>query len=174
MALFRTVVSAGIGLAFVTAGLSCARSQDLDPDLEKARAEFLQNCATCHGADGKGAEPAAAKLKTKPPDLTLLAKRNHGLFDADRVYQMIDGRNPRAAHRGSDMPVWGCRHANPPAPTVPAVAKHKRKLPKRLISQMKPHESELDSLLDLPCGSEAEVHERIISLVDYLKSVQAK
>jgi hypothetical protein len=40
--------------------------------------------------------------------LTLLAKRNHGSFDSAAVYQMIDGRNARATHRGAEMPIWGC------------------------------------------------------------------
>lgn len=43
-----------------------------------------------HGADAKGAGPLSDKLKTKPTDLTLLAKRNHGSFDSTAVYQMID------------------------------------------------------------------------------------
>ncbi len=39
---------------------------------------------------------------------------------------------------------------------------------------MKRRENELDSLLDLPCGSEEEVRERILSIVDYLNALQAK
>ncbi len=39
---------------------------------------------------------------------------------------------------------------------------------------MKPHEDELDSLLDLPCGSEDAVRERILSIVEYLNELQAK
>jgi hypothetical protein len=39
---------------------------------------------------------------------------------------------------------------------------------------MKGHESELDSLLDLPCGSEQVVRDRILSIVDYLSELQTK
>jgi len=39
---------------------------------------------------------------------------------------------------------------------------------------MKRRESELDSLLDLPCGSEEAVRDRILAIVDYLSQLQAK
>jgi mono/diheme cytochrome c family protein len=134
----------------------------------------MENCAGCHGDDAKGAGPLSAKLKVKPPDLTLLAKRNHGSFDSAAVYQMIDGRNARATHRGAEMPIWGCRHEPAAVPAPPALSKHHRKLPKRVVSAMKRRESELDSLLDLPCGSEDTVRERILSIVDYLSALQVK
>ena len=34
---------------------------------------FRAYCAACHGADGKGGGPAAASLKSPPPDLTLIS-----------------------------------------------------------------------------------------------------
>lgn len=136
----------------------------------------MENCAACHGADAKGAGPESAKLKIKPTDLTLLAKRNHGSFDAAAVYQMIDGRNSRPTHRGAEMPIWGCRHQSPAVAVPPTrtLIKHHQKIPKRVVSAMKRRENELDSLLDLPCGSEEEVRGRILSIVDYLKERQAK
>ncbi len=133
----------------------------------------MENCAGCHGADAKGVGPRSTELKIKPTDLTLLAQRNHGIFDSAAVYQMVDGRNARAAHRNAQMPIWGCRHVAPVLPPPPAAAKH-RKLPKRIVTAMKPHEDELDSLLDLPCGSEDAVRERILSIVEYLNELQAK
>lgn len=39
---------------------------------------------------------------------------------------------------------------------------------------MQKRENELDSLLDLPCGSEDAVRERILSVVEYLSRLQAK
>jgi hypothetical protein len=39
---------------------------------------------------------------------------------------------------------------------------------------MKRRESELDTLLDLPCRSEEAVRDRILSIVDYLSRQQAK
>ena len=61
---------------------------DTTADVYKAK------CAACHGADGKDTGPLSAKLDNKPTDLTLLAKHNHGTFDAGAIYQKIDGRNP--------------------------------------------------------------------------------
>jgi hypothetical protein len=106
-------------------------------------------------------------------DLTLLAKRNHGRFDPGAVYQMIDGRNARLSHHSAEMPIWGCRHQTP-LPTLPATTKSKQKIPKRILSQMKPHENELDSLLDLPCASEEATRERLLAIVSYLSLVQEK
>jgi len=134
----------------------------------------VENCAGCHGDDAKGAGPLSAKLKVKPADLTLLAKRNHGSFDSTAVYQMIDGRNTRAIHRAAEMPIWGCRHKPPAVPAPPTLSKNHRKIPKRVVSAMKRRESELDSLLDLPCGSEEAVRDRILSIVDYLNQLQVK
>jgi hypothetical protein len=57
---------------------------------------------------------------------------------------------------------------------LPATTKRKQKIPKRILSQMKPHEDELDSLLDLPCDSEAAIRERLLALVSYLSLVQEK
>ena len=156
--------------AFLTAAIGGALAQDAD----KGRTQYMENCAGCHGADARGAGPLSAKLKTKPTDLTLLAKHNHGSFDSSAVYQMIDGRNARATHRGAEMPIWGCRHQPPAVPAPAASSKNHRKIPKRVVSAMKGRESELDSLLDLPCGSEEAVRDRILSIVDYLGQLQAK
>ena len=162
--------SAGLyAAAFLFAAIVCARPQEA----QRGQAEYLEKCAGCHGVDAKGAGPRSDKLKTKPADLTLLAKRNHGTFDTAAVYQMIDGRNARAIHGSAEMPIWGCRHQAPALPPPPAAGKH-RKLPKRIVSAMKRHEDELDSLLDLPCGSEDAVRERILSIVEYLNQLQAK
>jgi len=64
-------------------------------------------CASCHGAKGKGDGPLAQSLRFAPPDLTRIAERNGGVYPADDVYQMIDGRKPLKGHGGPDMPVWG-------------------------------------------------------------------
>ncbi len=64
-------------------------------------------CATCHGKSAKGDGPLSGQLRHAPPDLTGLAKRNGGKFDAASVHRMIDGRQPLKGHGGPDMPVWG-------------------------------------------------------------------
>ena len=69
---------------------------------------FYNNCASCHGVGGKGDGPLGQVLKVRPADLTILAKKTGGKFPADKVYQMIDGRDPSVrGHGGPDMPVWG-------------------------------------------------------------------
>jgi mono/diheme cytochrome c family protein len=68
---------------------------------------FKTYCASCHGAKAKGDGPLADSLRTRPPDLTRLAARMGGTFQADVVRRIIDGRKPVKGHGGSDMPVWG-------------------------------------------------------------------
>ena len=64
-------------------------------------------CAVCHGPGGKGDGPLADSLRFRPPDLTLLARRNGGSYPADLVFRVVDGRKPVKGHGGPDMPVWG-------------------------------------------------------------------
>jgi mono/diheme cytochrome c family protein len=68
---------------------------------------YKEYCADCHGQTGKGDGPAAAALKTPPPDLTLLAKKNGGKFPAHHVRSVIDMGVAEAAHGTKDMPIWG-------------------------------------------------------------------
>jgi hypothetical protein len=69
--------------------------------------EYESNCATCHGVGGKGDGPQALTLPIKPTDLTMLAKNNGGVFPAQRVNEIIDGRAAVAAHGSRTMPIWG-------------------------------------------------------------------
>jgi mono/diheme cytochrome c family protein len=69
---------------------------------------FRAHCAACHGPEGKGNGPVAASLKTKPADLTVLAKNNGGKFPTERVKKFISGDDPSMpAHGSREMPVWG-------------------------------------------------------------------
>jgi len=68
---------------------------------------FKTYCGSCHGKSAKGDGPLADSLRFRPPDLTLIAKRNKGKFDTDKVYRIVDGREPVKSHGGPDMPVWG-------------------------------------------------------------------
>jgi mono/diheme cytochrome c family protein len=72
------------------------------PDLYHA------HCAACHGPEGKGNGPVAAGLKTRPADLTALARNNGGKFPTERVQRFISGDDPSLSSHGSrEMPVWG-------------------------------------------------------------------
>ena len=64
-------------------------------------------CAACHGPDGRGDGPASAALKSRPSDLTGLAKRNAGIFPELRVFGAINGDLRVTAHGSKDMPTWG-------------------------------------------------------------------
>ena len=70
---------------------------------------FAFYCATCHGRTGTGDGPVAAALKSPPPDLTRLARRNDGTFPRQRVEAFVTngGDVLSPAHGSADMPVWG-------------------------------------------------------------------
>ena len=78
---------------------------------DPGKQEFEANCGVCHGMDAKGNGVLGASLKTVPPDLTLLAKNNGGVFPADRISSVIDGRAQVATHGTREMPIWGSRYA---------------------------------------------------------------
>jgi mono/diheme cytochrome c family protein len=78
--------------------------------------EYQSSCAACHGVNAKGNGPVSKELKTRPADLTVLAKNNNGVFPYDTVYQMIDGRNTTVGSHGTrEMPIWGYRFGPPQA-----------------------------------------------------------
>ena len=100
--LLLPIVVGGAGLAAATPSATPSAVT-----VESGSAVFRTYCASCHGADAKGEGPLAGNLRIAPADLTRIARRNHGKFDAARVHRAIDGRDPREFHGGSDMPVWG-------------------------------------------------------------------
>ncbi|HXQ26235.1 MAG TPA: cytochrome c [Candidatus Acidoferrales bacterium] len=68
---------------------------------------FRAYCASCHGVDAKGNGPAAAALKAKVANLTVLSKNNKGQFPEARVRKVIMGDDIVASHGSREMPVWG-------------------------------------------------------------------
>jgi mono/diheme cytochrome c family protein len=100
--LTRLGVLAATGLAVgVTLG---------QPRSDLGRIEYEANCQSCHGVGGRGDGPYSVNLKLPVPDLTLLAQRNAGVFPADRVQRLIDGREDLKGHGGRQMPIWGLRY----------------------------------------------------------------
>lgn len=72
------------------------------------RDSFGAYCAACHGRDAKGNGPAAPALKGPIPDLTTIARRNAGKFDAMAIQRVISGSDKaRPAHGAPEMPIWG-------------------------------------------------------------------
>jgi mono/diheme cytochrome c family protein len=122
--------------------------------LDPGKAEYHSSCASCHGIDGKGNGPVGADLKVPPSDLTVLARKNNGVFPFNSVSEIIDGRKAVIAHGTRDMPIWGDRYA--PEPT------------KGLIPR--PSENILSLFLD----PEAIVRMRILAVIDYLNRIQEK
>ncbi len=89
-------------LIFMTIlGLSACVEEPID-----GRALYLENCASCHGADAKGDGLAARNLTVPPPDLTTLSARNGGVFPRDYVMSTIDGLD-RGTHFDPAMPEFG-------------------------------------------------------------------
>jgi mono/diheme cytochrome c family protein len=76
------------------------------PQASSGRDLFVTYCASCHGVTGAGNGPAASAMRQRPPDLTGLAIANGGMFPAERVRRIIDGRDVES-HGDRDMPVWG-------------------------------------------------------------------
>jgi hypothetical protein len=128
---------------------ACASAQDTDV----GRTEYLSNCASCHGIDAKGDGPVSKELKTHPTDLTVLAKKNKGVFPLNSVSRIIDGRDPIGSHGTREMPVWGYRFVPP---------KH--------------YDLKLadDFVYSPPASPEAVVQGRILAVIDYLNRIQEK
>lgn len=106
--------------------------------------EYVFHCASCHGLDGRGNGPAASVFKIRPADLTLLSRRNGGVFPKKRVFATIEGTTTVAAHGSREMPVWGEIFERQGSNTYNRAA------------------------------TAREVRERIRRLVDYLESIQRK
>ncbi|MCP5060766.1 MAG: c-type cytochrome [bacterium] len=77
--------------------------------IEQGASDFAENCAACHGLDGRGGGPAAAAMIVPPADLTRIAARRDGTFPRLDVAYVIDGRFELKAHGSREMPVWGRR-----------------------------------------------------------------
>jgi hypothetical protein len=47
-------------------------------DANLGKVDYESSCAACHGQNGKGDGPVSEELRTRPSDLTLIAKKNGG------------------------------------------------------------------------------------------------
>lgn len=61
-----------------------------EPELPTGRALFMENCAACHGAGGRGDGPLAEGLSRPPADLTRLRAEGEP-FPMVHVMSYIDG-----------------------------------------------------------------------------------
>lgn len=75
-------------------------------EIPDGRMAFAQDCAACHGTDGKGSGPLVQGIGLIAPDLTKISARNGGVFPRQEVMAIIDGLN-RAPHFSNAMPEFG-------------------------------------------------------------------
>jgi mono/diheme cytochrome c family protein len=148
------MANVGIALAAVAAITIGSAEQTFAEEFDPGKAEYQSSCAPCHGTDGKGNGSVSALLKLPPPDLTVLAMKNNGVFPFKSVYESIDGRKTVMAHGTRDMPIWGDRYA--PEPTNALIPR--------------PSENVLSRFLD----PETVVRMRILAVIDYLNRIQEK
>lgn len=139
-------------IASLTAGFAGAAQAE---DIDIGKSEFQSSCASCHGADARGKGPVSDQLKVAPPDLTMLAKNNNGVFPTNAVYETINGSKTVPAHGTREMPIWGERF-NPIINLPHAVDPYYWKMagPER--------------------SPEVVVRTRILAVIDYLNRVQQK
>ena len=136
----------------LTAGFAAAAQAE---DFDIGKSEFQSSCASCHGTDAKGKGPVSDLLKIPPPDLTMLAKSNNGVFPTDAVYETIDGSKKIPAHGTREMPIWGERFN--PTMNLPHI--------------VDPTYDVLDPSREL---RGVVVRTRILAVIDYLSRIQQK
>jgi mono/diheme cytochrome c family protein len=83
----------------------------LSQDIALGRAEYMANCAQCHGIGGKGDGVIAGYLTTPPSDLTTLARRHGGALPEALVYGTIEAGRRTGPHGNREMPAWGDRYS---------------------------------------------------------------
>ena len=131
-----------IAMTLATSGVTTAVAAG---KIDLGKHEYDSNCVACHGNNLKGGAYVDF-LKVTPPDLTLLSKKNGGVFPLERVYGVIDGRYEVKGHGSREMPIWGKAY------------------------QIKAGEFYADSYYD----PEVFIRGRILALIDYINRRQAK
>jgi mono/diheme cytochrome c family protein len=103
-------VKTGLTLAVTAVVLAACTEgggqQDTMPTQADGAAFFAENCASCHGSDGRGLGVSSADLAQSPRDLTTLSAQNGGTFPAARALSYIYG-DPDNGHLARVMPQFG-------------------------------------------------------------------
>jgi mono/diheme cytochrome c family protein len=97
------------------------------PEGGPGRILYLTYCQGCHGFAGRGDGPAAASLRTPPPDLTRLWERYGTPLDRERLAGYIDGRRLLVPHGRREMPVWGHEFFEDAPPIEPGVVEDEKR-----------------------------------------------
>ncbi|HSV82100.1 MAG TPA: cytochrome c [Ramlibacter sp.] len=141
MSIVLKLLVASAACALVGSAFAQAKTDRVD----FGKREFEANCASCHGVSGKGGGPLVEWLKKSPPDLTMLAKKNGGVFPMSRLYEVIDGADV-PSHGSREMPVWGRDYKIKAA----------------------------EYYMDVPYDAEAYARTRILALLEYINRLQVK
>lgn len=116
---------------------------------DAGKREFESNCAVCHGKLGKGDGPYAGLVDNKGgADITMLSKKNGGVFPILRVTDTIDGRYEVKAHGPRDMPIWGTDY---------------------MLDA-----KDIEATAEMPFDKEAYVKYRVYALAEYVYRLQVK
>lgn len=135
----RQIVVAGLATGWALGAAGTAAAQGM---MAGAETEYMNSCAVCHGASGRGDGNLVNFLTVKPTDLTKLSANNDGKFPFLEVFQVVDGRTQVGGHGERDMPVWGSRYQEDIGETYG------------------------------PYGGEAAVRARVLELVYYIQTLQ--
>ena len=142
----RTRIAGAIAAATLVAFAASTQAAD-KPDFGKR--EYNSNCAVCHGKLGKGDGPYAGMVDTRGgADITMLSKKNGGVFPILKVTETIDGRHMVKAHGPRDMPIWGVDY---------------------LLDA-----KDIQATAESPFDTEAWVKYRIMALAEYVSRLQVK
>lgn len=102
-----------VGVVLVSGATALAAQSAAAPEQKEVfsvfngQQSYKSFCANCHGVEGRGDGYLAPNLSARPTDLTAIAKKNGGVYPADRVSASIDGRIEVKEHGRREMPVWG-------------------------------------------------------------------
>ncbi len=94
--------------------LTPAMADDASRQVTFGAVTYALSCAVCHGESGEGDGAMADELAVPAADLTGIARRNGGVFPADRVAEVIRGGSAVTTH-GGQMPAWGLIFLKDPA-----------------------------------------------------------
>jgi mono/diheme cytochrome c family protein len=139
----RILIPLLIIIVYSTEGrVACAGSVDVS----NGRRDFLELCADCHRADATGNGPLTKNLNKVPPDLTRIKHRSQGKFDDKAIFDWIVGLSMPDSHGTREMPIWG--------------------------DWLMDETLEDNTSLDAGLVAEKEVEKRVMSIVQYLKTIQ--
>ncbi|HSP99353.1 MAG TPA: cytochrome c [Candidatus Dormibacteraeota bacterium] len=136
----------------LVASAAAARAAHDDPALAQGQKLYVEYCASCHDADGKGSN----KPEAKGSDLTQIAKHNGGKFPHYDVMLTISGRKPSGQDQDTSLPGTTKPHGDGKMPSWG-----------QIFAKQEGSEA---TALDLQLQTTG----KIMLITEYLQSIQAK